>query len=80
MLTSRDAKLETEIQRKIIFDKNSTIEDRFKAVYKLLEMVIKLTLNSRQNQVKIMDEFKVEKVDNKKSTNYDAKDLTHPQE
>jgi len=63
MITANHANEERDNCKKIIFDDNKSVNEKFKALYKLLEIVIKISLSSRFNQVKMMEAMDISKKD-----------------
>jgi len=53
-LRSEDAKLELGNTRKVMQDDNSTVNEKLQAVHKLVEIVLKVALDTRDNTVRTM--------------------------
>ena len=61
MITSKHVREEIKIAQKIV-ESDATVADKLKAVYKLVEVGLKIALDTRGNTVRVMEKLKVEKV------------------
>jgi len=55
MITGKDVRYELEATGKVLDDPKATVEDKLKAIYKLLTVVLKVDLSIRTNTKLIMD-------------------------
>ncbi len=61
MITGKDARMECREAKKIV-DSDATIEEKMKALYKVMEVGIKIMLSTRISLVRVMEKLEVEKV------------------
>ena len=61
MITSKHVREEIAIAKKTV-ESDATVADKLKAVYKLVEVGLKIALDTRANTVKVMEKLGVEKV------------------
>ena len=62
MITGTDVKQEIKKAQDVVNNVTATVDDKLKAVVKLLEIVLKVELGTRLNVVKIMEKLEIEKV------------------
>ena len=61
MITSRDVRQEIKDNR-VIVDSDKPVTDKLKALYKLVEVTLKVAVDTRTNTVKVMEKLGVPKV------------------
>lgn len=61
MITSRDVRQEIKDNRAIL-ESDKPVEDKLKALYKLVEVTLKVAVDTRTNTVKVMEKLGVAKV------------------
>lgn len=71
MITGKDAKKEMIDARKVL-DSEASVEDKLKALGKVVEVTLKVALNIRTNVVKVMEKTGVELVKPRKRDNADT--------
>ena len=62
MITSKDVRVELKAAKVIVDDPNAKMEDKVKALLKIMEVSIKVALSTRVSLVKVMEKLGVEKV------------------
>ncbi len=55
MITGKDVRYELDETKKVIDDPKATVEDKLKAIYKLLTVVLKVDLSIRTNTKILME-------------------------
>ncbi len=55
MITGKDARFEMDATGKVFTDPKATVEDKLKAIYKLLTVVLKMDVSIRTNTKLIME-------------------------
>ena len=55
MITGKDVRYELEATGKVLDDPKATVEDKLKAIYKLLTVVLKVDLSIRTNTKILME-------------------------
>ena len=61
MITSKDARQEMKDTRKVV-ESDAKVDAKIKAIYKLVEVTLKVVLTTRVNIVKVMEKLGVEKI------------------
>lgn len=67
MITSKDIELERKNTKKVLDSDDNTIEQKLSALYKLLDVTLKVGLNVRMNTKLIMNKLGIELIKNKKA-------------
>lgn len=62
MITSKDVRVELKAAKVIVDDPEAKMEDKIKALLKIMEVSIKIGLSTRVSLVKTMEKLGVEKV------------------
>lgn len=67
MITSKDIELERKNTKKVLDSDDNTIEQKLSALYKLLDVTLKVGLNVRMNTKLIMNKLGIELIKNKRT-------------
>ena len=79
MITSKDVRLEMKEARKIV-ESDAVVADKLKAICKLVEVGLKIGLDTRANTVKSMEKLGVPKVQPRKPREDAQKNEETPKE
>ena len=62
MITGKDVREELKTAKGVVDDENASVATKLKAIYKIIEVGIKVALGNRLNLVKVMEKLGVDKV------------------
>lgn len=66
MITSKDVNVEMKKAEEIVHNDELTVNDKIKALFKVLTVIVKITLGNRTNTVRLMEERKIPKLEPKR--------------
>jgi hypothetical protein len=75
MITTKDVRQELADAKRVV-DSNASVDEKLKAILKVLEVGIKVGLSTRISLVRVMEHLKVEKVQSRRPKNAEEKTNT----